>query len=469
MPSVPSNGGVGLVGRYPALTLFVLAFSLYNANLREISSYDTMATRMIPVSLLGSGDLNLDEFGFFYSGEYPTSPVVRDDAPMPERTPYWVQYRRGHYMPTFPAAAGILVTPVYAPAAVLGLLRDEDRVLLLATLLAKISASLLAALSVGVVYLMARRLTGPREGVWVAVIYGFCTSTWAVSSQGLWQVAVSQPFLVFALYALVRVREARPDESRWLALAGLFFALAVAARPPNAVPAVVMSLYVLHSRPRRLHIFAAAPIVVATALFAHNLYWYDTLLGGYAATSVGGTVGAPSLAALAGLMISPSRGLFVFSPVLLFVLPGVRASLRDRRETLPLYSFAALVSLIVLYSSWRYWHGHHAWGYRHLIDALPFFALLLTLGIRPIIESRPARRALVAAAIFSLTVQFVGAFNYPCGWDSGIDPFENQERLWSVTDTQIMRCLLSGPVYPDGLRLLTGAEVGTPVPDPELP
>jgi hypothetical protein len=129
---------------------------------------------------------------------------------------------------------------------------------------------------------MARRLTGPREGVWVAVIYGFCTSTWAVSSQGLWQVAVSQPFLVFALYALVRVREARPDESRWLALAGLFFALAVAARPPNAVPAVVMSLYVLHSRPRRLHIFAAAPIVVATALFAHNLYWYDTLLGGYA-------------------------------------------------------------------------------------------------------------------------------------------------------------------------------------------
>ena len=449
----------------PALALFMLAFGVYNANLREISSYDTMATRMIPVSLLRSGDIDLDEFDFFFSGQYPTSPVASDNGPAPERTPYWVQYRRGHYMPTFPATAGIVVTPLYAPAVLLGMLNDPGRVFLMATLLAKLSASLLAAISVAVVFLTAHRLTGPREAFWVAVIYGFCTSTWAISSQGLWQVAVSQPFLAFSLYAFVRVRENPPDELRWLALAGLFLAVAVAARPPNAVPAIVMSLYVLQTRPHGVHVFSAAPIVIATTLFAHNLYWYDTPFGGYAATSVGGTMETPSLTSLGGLLVSPSRGLFVFSPVLLFAMPGARRSMRDRGDPLGAYCLAAIASLVALYSAWRYWHGHHAWGYRHLIDTLPFFAVLITLGIRSVLDSAAARRGLIAAATFSCAVQIVGAFNYPCGWDSGVNPFENQERLWDVSDTQIMRCLSSGPLYPDGLRLLTGQALdGRPAP-----
>ena len=230
------------------LWLFLGAFVVYNANLREISSYDTMATRLVPVSLLRSFDLDMDEFEFFYDPDFPTNPVVRDPGPIPDRTPYWVQFRRGHFMPTFPVATGILAAPVYAPAVALGLFDDPARTMLFGTLLAKLSASLFAALSVAVLYLMLLRVTDRRAALWVAVIYGFATSTWAVSSQGLWQVAASQPCLVLALYGLVRARDdegGRQAASKWFAMAGLFFALSVAARPPNALPALVMSVYEL--------------------------------------------------------------------------------------------------------------------------------------------------------------------------------------------------------------------------------
>ena len=76
--------------------------------------------------------------------------------------------------------------------------------------------------------------------------------------------------------------------------------------------------------------------------------------------------------------------------------------------------------------------------------------------LRPLLAHRSARYAVSGLIVVSVLVQVVGAFNFPCGWDSDPDTFTNPERLWDWGDTQIGRCLAAGPVYPDGLRFLTG-------------
>ena len=44
------------------LLLLASLLFFYNVNLRQVSSYDTYASRFVPISLLRSGDLSLDEF-----------------------------------------------------------------------------------------------------------------------------------------------------------------------------------------------------------------------------------------------------------------------------------------------------------------------------------------------------------------------------------------------------------------------
>ena len=44
------------------LSLLACLLFLYNVNLRQVSSYDTYASRFVPISVLRDGDLALDEF-----------------------------------------------------------------------------------------------------------------------------------------------------------------------------------------------------------------------------------------------------------------------------------------------------------------------------------------------------------------------------------------------------------------------
>ena len=65
----PKRGvAAGLWGS-TSLRLVLLAFIVYNVNLRSISSFDTNSTRYLPISVLTEFDLDLDEFAFLHT--YP--------------------------------------------------------------------------------------------------------------------------------------------------------------------------------------------------------------------------------------------------------------------------------------------------------------------------------------------------------------------------------------------------------------
>lgn len=435
--------------------LVLLSVLVYNANLRSITSFDTNSTRYLPISILTEFDLDLDEFPFLL--EYPLRnlpPDLREgDAP----PAYWVQHTKGHYYSTFPVTPAILAIPVYAIPVLLGLTSGSDtgvgltRTEVVGTALSKLSASIAVGLSVGIVYLTALRLTTARAAVGIALVYGFATSSWSVASQGLWQTAMSEPLLVLALYCLVRGRE----RGAWVVLAGLPLALSVACRPPTLIFAACLSLYVAHRHPQRLVAFAILPIGIGSLLLAHNLTYFDHPLGGYAMTGPSGYFSPPGLKRFLGLLVSPSRGLLIYSPVLVFAFAGLIASLVRRRDMLLVYVAVSVLATILFYSGWENWHGHFSYSYRHLVDILPAMALFLPGVWSTVWRSRVVGLLFALLAIQSVLAQAIGVFCYPCDWwGSPVSASADPGRFWDWSDPEMLRCLRAGPVEPDGVRLL---------------
>ena len=76
--------------------------------------------------------------------------------------------------------------------------------LLTVTVMQKLSASLIASISVLFVYLSLKELINRRTAILVALIYAFATNTWTISSQALWQHGLVELFLAMSIYLVLR-------------------------------------------------------------------------------------------------------------------------------------------------------------------------------------------------------------------------------------------------------------------------
>src|SRR5438067_2143318 len=82
---------------------------------------------------------------------------------------------------------------------------------------------------------------------------------------------------------------------------------------------------------------------------------------------------APPLEGLYGVLLSPSRGLFVYSPFLLFAIAPFLRAWRERGGVALLLRWlgVATVALVVAYALYAEWWGGRVYGARFLTDALP--------------------------------------------------------------------------------------------------
>jgi hypothetical protein len=396
------------------LLLGLVCFVVYNANLRQIGAGDTVPARYQPLILWHDGTLNLDArarlvaHGHLMTPDRNRPPGAFSKVTYFEPWAYWMVRTRQHQLVSlYPVITPLLVTPLYLPAVLWldanGWEQPQlDRV---AELMEKISASIVASVASALMYLVLRR-DGTRWSLPLALAFAFGTNTWMISSQALWQHGTGE--LLIALALLLVAAPAAPART---ALLGAVCMLMTANRPPDALIAGAFALFAIWSRRRSaLWLLAGAALPLAALLY-FNLHYIGHIAGGY------GLGKNPNRAffhldwsGLPGLLISPARGLLVFSPFLVFVPVGLIQRLRDpsSRGLAVLLSIAAIAQVLVY--SQADWRAGVSWGPRWLTDLLPI--LVWMLAPAPLVLRPFTRGLLILAMAASVAVQVIGAFWY---------------------------------------------------------
>ncbi len=415
----------GLIAALVALGAFVA----FNANGREIQSYDSQPAKFLAVEMAKRHTFALGH-------------VVGRVPALAER-PGFAKDLRGNYRSAYPlpsaAAAG-------AVAWVLSAVHVVDlEAPVAANLIAKATASLLTALTVGCAFLVAvRRLSNARAAV-VALGLGLGTNLWVGVSQTLWQQETA--FLTL-MWAILLLDTDKPSVTRAV-MVGVLLGCAGWARPQIAPTVAIVAISML-VRWGAWAAVALIPILVAAgAAMSINLAWFGHPLGVVPALEalhpsvhgVAGSLGAKPWVAAAGLLVSPSRGLLVFSPVVAVAAAGFGAARRGGwASPLRWYLLAALTQF-VFYSMYSVWWAGHTYGPRYALDLVPVLVPLAVAGF-PVVAGRRALAILAILALaWSVTVSAAGAFIYPAeGWSTfPSDVDRNHDRLWEWHDSQIPR------------------------------
>ncbi|MBK8597194.1 MAG: hypothetical protein IPP07_05800 [Holophagales bacterium] len=214
--------------------------------------------------------------------------------------------------------------------------------------------------------------------------------------------------------------------------AGLLLGLAVFSEYPAAIPALVLVGVAAWGAPARLLRIVVGGLPFAALLAAHNAACFgspfrlssglekDPSFRALASQGLFG-VGLPRPSILARLLLDPSKGLLVFTPLLLLFPSGLAAA----RRRLPPRSFVALVlvplALLLTYGGYPNWHGGFTVGARYLVGALPFLLLPLAFVRWGPLATALAGASTAAVALTTLVFPFVPP-GFPLPWGSFAAP-----------------------------------------------
>jgi hypothetical protein len=440
----------------PVLIALVLVVA-YNANGREIGSWDSQPTRSTIEAILLHGTLRLDE----------VTAHVR--AAVMERPGYVVD-RRHHLRSAYPVAPAILAAGLAWPWERLGLI--DITAPMGASLVAKAAASLIVAAAMALAFVVARRRVSSMSAAVIALGLGLGTNFWALASQTLWQHETVALGMLGAL-ALVVVPTEQLTVARLLGASALL-GLAGAARPQVAIALAIIAIWMVTRRGRWQDILTLAPLaIIGGVVMSSNVAWFGHPLGATPRLEalhetlhgVGGSLGAEPWMAAAGLLVSPSRGLLVFSPVVLVAAVGLIAASREGWRSELRWCALAVAAQFAVYASYSVWWAGHTYGPRYCLDLLPPMVPLAAAGLPILASGRWLRVAATLALAWSVALAATGAFVYPAdAWN--LDPAnvdQNHARLWMWSDPQFVRCWTTA-TDPRNFRLFTLDAVRRPPP-----
>lgn len=262
-----------------------------------------------------------------------------------------------------------------------------------------------------VLFAFLRRLNYAR---WVAfaagLIYGLATLAFPYA-RTLYGEPLAALLLLIAVYGLYEYWQR--GRWNWLTVLATAVSLLVGVNTIYVLPAGLLGLlaFIEAMRQRKWqHVLAlTAPVFMLAAAFGlYNAVRFGSPFTTGYRFSDGEGFSFPFMTGVFGLTLSPYRGLFWYSPVLLLALPGW---LTLRRQTSKLaWLILALVMLqLVMFASWWSWDGGVTWGPRFMLPAIP----LMMLALAPLIVEAVKRwwlaLILIGFVALSFYIQLLGA------------------------------------------------------------
>lgn len=441
---------IGIRTLAEVVLIFIICIIVYLSNQDPISSGDTVPNTLLVFNLLENHTLHLDAFrasyfvdkGMFYS---------------------FAEANNGHLSSTYPIGPALVTLPFYiifyaylklksVPVDLVSVNFEVYRLLF-----ERLAATITTAISVVIFYLSSRLKFNRGISLVSTLIFAFATNTWITSSQALWQHGISNLVLVSAIFCFWKAnRTCQKSQKIWLILAGIACGLFPGIRPTSTLFLIAATIYSVFTY-RLQSIFFFFGLVSGLPSIAWNLYYFGNFTGGYSKMFPE----SPYIftwnnfqTAFLGTLISPSRGLFFYSPIVLFSLAGAKQAWKLRfGKDEKLIGCIAIASVILISSYYFYkvWWAGHCYGPRFMTDVMPVACYLVGYFCEFQLESLGSSQerfiwilAFIIAVIYSTFTQFVGIFGANPGvlWNLNplnIDYPQNQYRLWKIRDNPVQR------------------------------
>jgi hypothetical protein len=302
---------------------------------------------------------------------------------------YQIEYVKGHFYHLFPPGSPVLSAPYVALLNLCGISaansdgtynqRGES------IIQGSLAALLMGALA-AVFFFTARLLLPVGWSVWLALGGALGTQVWSTASRALW--TDTWGILLLGIILLSLLADATGKRRLSPVCLATLLSWTYFVRPTYSIQIVALTIYIFIYRRHLFLKFALTGAAWCAAFVAYSELHYGQLLPTYYyLVSQLKLDSFPT--AFAGNLLSPSRGLFVYVPALLFVAYlHLRFARWNSQARLTLLALGVCAAHLLLIASFSPWWGGHAYGPRYTTGIVPWFVLLGILGVKAMFEWR---------------------------------------------------------------------------------
>jgi len=246
-------------------------------------------------------------------------------------------------------------------------------------------------------FFLGRHFVSDNAAYLISLVSFLGSGLTSTLNTGLWSHNYGLLLTMTVILMLMRHQRYSNDAPNPYVIGALLF-MAFLTRPSLWVLTIATLVYLM-SRDKQLSLRATATyagLMVCLTLF--SLIQYGTFLPPYYLPGQGSI---EFFTALPALLVSPSRGLLIYSPFLILVFAGSAYffnGLKSNRLFLFPLGFAALTLLAA--AILPHWHGGYGYGPRVLVDSMPAYVMMTFILWRYLTEHSTEKLRRIAVRSF---------------------------------------------------------------------
>ena len=308
----------------------------------------------------------------------------------------------------------------------------------------KVLSALIVTVCFVLVYGLCRCFLAPLSSALLTLVFVLGSPLISTMGTALWSLDLEVMFILLCLLMIVH------DDRKIFTLnpyvLSFFLFSAYLCRPTAAIFVVLVALYVLLFKSRSAFIKLSASCFLFFIVFViFSLHEYKTILPPYYLQRFSQI--ETFWTGLYGILLSPARGLIIYSPYLLFTFFGLCCFFKEFfRSRLMWFAILWFFFHLVMIAQYPIWWGGHSFGPRLLTDVFPACILITILvwsHASKTLSHRPRNVLITIFLFFSLISIFIntyqGLYNPATGqWNSATSIYKSSDYLFDWKYPQFM-------------------------------
>ena len=241
------------------------------------------------------------------------------------------------------------------------------------------------AVALTALFFLLKRYFDWKTTIITVLLLGLCSDWWYQSRGFLSEVGAGAFLMVCLCFAAYK----KPY------LSSLALALSILFRPTNIIALPIWGYAFWRSG--RKAIWSVLFVVAGLcALAFYNWIRFSSPFNfGYSSIE---RFGSSVLFGLYGILLSPGRSIFIYSPVLTLAIPGAW-SFYKKEKILTIICTITILAYLVIIASWYSWEGGVSWGSRLLTPIVPILGFLVASTIEFALKNK---RDMIVVGIFAI-------------------------------------------------------------------